>query len=739
MHGLVATIYIVSTATSGAILWFRITSNRKPSLFELSGVGLVISTITIALLNLIYRTAYTGFSLSSAAFIFCGCILLTKNYPKYKSIGLNQSNSQVLEVSVLGAFVTGYLSALSTYILPLFIAFVVVSVLNIVSSGRLIKWKVTTSSAIIFIGVIASKYLQRHYGQENPSWRWISSDVIYDTSQSVGVGRFGLMDNVFSTSLQNKGYLLTYSWSGDFANLTRLPHIEITTISFAVVALFGIGFCTIAACENLGIPKLAAYIICGSILAQSSFPESNLGGEYLKINNQLTLLWLIGYLVFLIVAKLQKSKTLILATYLLPPIIMFGKFHFGVLAVIIVITATDLISIEKSYPWRLKSVNWFHLSGSICTLLLSFLAFKLLIEFPNRWPNQFPFDSHFWKWSIILFLFRFLGIRLLNFVDWLNLRRIINSLMVFSLFSYVYSNGANNTIYLVSGSIAIASFGMFAVLYMQEEYASKNHLLSYFSLTAISAMISFIAYADYTISYFGFLSSPSGGIKYALYTEYSFLLQPVLVICMVILILFCLMIFGRTDKASKKKLFVKLLVLSVFGSNLGFFLFLPVKPILLNQKYDANEYQIFPVEPQLVEALNFVRLNTPHNAVIASNRLCRADIDSEGRTPDWPPGSLPSCGNVNFLSPVSAISERRQLLEAPAFNNILGPFLDPESVFRYRTILRFFASPSKNDLVIFKNYSVTHLFVDKSLPWSTAVTGYGTVIFENESSVVISV
>ena len=738
-NALIATIFIVVTSSAGGIVWLGFTYKSRPSLIELSGMGLVISTIAIALINLVYRTFNTGTPVATIAFVLSVGMYLIRSRKKSSKIIFSSNGFHALEVSLFGVITTGYLSALSTYFYPLFIAFVMLSVFN----GMSYKWNnyfaLSGSILIITVGVIITRYIQQIHNQTNPSWRWTSNDAIYDTSQSVGVGRFGLTDNIFSTGQYNKGYLLVYSWSGEFANTTRLPHLEIATISFAVVALFGICCCTIAICNNLQIPKLISFLICGSILFQSSFPEAHLGGELLKINNMITLLWLIGFLNLIIIAKIQNSTSLQIATYLAPPIIMFGKFHFGVLAIIMVLTATTLGDPVLRPNKRQKAMNWYHAAGSFCALILSFCVFKLFIEFPNRFPNRFTFDMQFFQWGIILFLFRFLGIRLLNFVDWFSLRRVINSLMFFSVCFYVLGSGANNSIYFVSGSFAVASFGIFAVLHKDGMQDLRNNLLPYFSLTAISAAVSYIAYADFTTSYFGFLASPSSGLKKVLYTNYIYLVQPILIAFFVPMILIWLTCFNRFKNQSRRKYFASFLVLTIFGSNLGFFLFLPIRPIILNQKYDANEYQIFPVNVEIVEALNFVRLNTQYKSVVVSNRLCNEEIGDENRTPDWPPGSFPSCGNLNLLSPVSAISERRQLLEAPAFNNVIGPFLDSDSLARYKLVLRFFGSPSDKDLTVLRLYSVSHVFIDKSQHWNVKVLDFGKVIFENQSAVVLQI
>lgn len=739
MNGLIATIYIVSTGSAGAIIWICFVNNRKPSLIELSGIGLVISTISIAILNLLYRALHTGVAIASLVFVLLSIAYLIFSDLQIHDIDTESTVSFLFSISIFGVFISGYLSALSSYFYPLFVTFVILSAFNGFKSKTSDYFALFASSAILIIGVMVTKYLQVVNESLNPSWRWVSNDAIYDTSQSVGVGRYGLAENIFSAGNQNKGYLLVYSWSGDFANITRIPHLEIATISFAVVALLGICCCTIAICKSLKIPNFVAYLICGSVLFQSSFPESNLGGEYLKINNMITLLWLIGFLHIIVISKIHTSKRLVFATYAIPPIIMMGKFHFGVLAVIILVAATDLYDRDKTSLWSFKSMNLLHVGASLCSLFISFLAFKLLIDFPNRWPNRFPFDPQFLRWSIILFLFRFLGIRLSNFVNWLNLRRIINYLTLFSLCFYVFSSGANNSIYFISGSLAVASFGMFTVLYKSRDYSIKDHLLMYLAAPTMAAAISFIAFADYTISYFGFLSSPTSGFRFDIYTKYLYLVQPILISCMVIFIYLCLAVSSKFNHVSMRKGFGKLLVLTIFASNLGFFLFLPFRPILLNHIYDANEYQIFPVDSRIVEGLVFVRSNTHHDSIIASNRLCNAEIGSRNETPGWPAGTLPACGNINFLSPVSALSERRQLMEAPVFNNTIGPYLDTDSVFRYRLIQRFFTTPSIEDFEILRSYSVTLLFIDKTLPWSEELNHYGEVIFENTSALVISI
>ena len=737
INAIVATTYIVATFTAGALVWLRVSYSRIPSLVELLGMGLVVSTISIALLNLLYRTFFAGAPVATLVFIFLVAIFQIRYFLRRNISYSIRSDSYQLEISFMGVMACGYLSALSTYFFPLFITFVFISIFSKFrrsNNGNVIFF---VSVATLLTGLLITKHLQRLTNQIHPSWRWISNDAIYDTSQSVGVGRYGLIDNVFSVGQQNRGYLLVYSWSGDFANLTRIPHLEIATISFAVVALIGICCCSIAICNNLEIPKFVTYMICGSILFQSSFPEANLGGEYLKINNMITLLWLIGLLNLIIESKRRQNVLLVYVTYLAPTIIMFGKFHFGVLALIIVLVATNLVSYDRITPFRIESFNRSHFWGSTSAIVLFILSFKLFIEFPNKQSSRLPFDIQFLRWAIILFFFRFIGFRIVNFQNIFNFRRIINSLMLFSLVFYVFSSGANNSIYFISGSLAVASFGIFTVLINDQKLELNKHLFIQISVTAFSVIASFIAYADYTSSYWDYLANPTFTMKYALYAKYSYLVQPVLLVLMFLLIVFCVVPFGQLGFKLISKQVKKLMVLAIFGSNLGFFLFLPFRPVLLNEKYDANEYQVFPVDSEIVDGLSFVRSATPTNAIVASNRLCNAPIGPESQTPGWPAGSLVTCGNVNFLSPVSAFSERRQLLEAPVFNNTIGPYMDVDTVFRYELVIRFFNDPTDEDFLSLKSYAVSVLFVDKSLFWNKAVERFGTVVFENSSSVVI--
>ncbi len=736
-NAIVATIYIVATFTAGAIVWLQISYSRIPSLIELLGMGLVVSTISIALLNLLYRTVFSGAPVATLIFIFLVAIFQIRYFSRRNMTCFIRSDSYQLEISFMGVMASGYLSALSTYFFPLFITFVFISIFSKLSRRNNGNVSLFVSVATLLTGLLITKHLQRITNQIHPSWRWISNDAIYDTSQSVGVGRYGLIDNVFSVGQQNRGYLLVYSWSGDFANLTSIPHLEIATISFAVVALIGICCCSFAICKLLEIPKFVTYMICGSILFQSSFPEANLGGEYLKINNMITLLWLIGFLTLLIESKLRLNKLLVYVTYLVPTIIMFGKFHFGVLALIIVLLATNPVSYDRNSPFRIESFNWSHVFGSISAIALFILSYKMFIEFPNRQSSRLTFDIQFLRWSIILFFFRFIGFRIGNFQDVFNFRRIINALMIFSLMFYVFSSGANNSIYFISGSLAVASFGIFTVLINDQNRELDKHLFIQISVTAFSIIASFIAYADYTSSYWNYLANPTFTLKYALYTNYSFLVQPVLLVLMFLLIVFSLVCFAQIGFNSISKQVKRLMVLAIFGSNLGFFLFLPFRPLVLNEKYNANEYQIFPVNSEIVDGLSFVRSATPTDAIVASNRLCNAPIGPESQTPGWPAGSLVTCGNVNFLSPVSALSERRQLLEAPVFNNTIGPYMDEDTVSRYELVIRFFNNPSVEDLITLKSYSVSVLFVDKSLFWNESIESFGSVVFENSSSVVI--
>lgn len=734
---IISTLYMAITSFAGAIIWPVIANRKQVSIEELVAMGMFLGSASIALINIIYRY----FSLRAPVASLAICVLALgaycfKTIPRVVIVDLNLKTT-IWNTQLLFCCVLGYLSTLSNYIFPYFFASTIAYALYRITQ-KIEFFQLPIYLIAMTAGWFITNFNKNINMQNYPYWSWVGNDAIYDTSYSVGIGRFGIRDNILYSSHSSKGYLLTYSWAGEFANVTRINQLSISTVSFAVFGLLGIGFIALAIGKFLYKSILAAQLSVILIFCQALFPEPFLLGEYLKLNNTISLMWLLCLVyTILLASKSSVNKPLLLITIIIP-IVAYGKFHFGIVAILF---SSYLFDFRLCFL-NLKQLRFVDLIKQSMVVLLPVLAtvivFYFLINFPNRWPYSFNFD--FWILSnvALLFSFRFIGLRL-NVASELNsYNRTSNIIVILSLAYYLYSMGANNSIYLVSAAVVISAFALAGVI--QQVYEKFERLDKYFVLmiSSLISVTSFMVSRDHAMNYWRYLKFPSMDFKQDVFVNHQYLVMPLIFICFGILLSF-LASSRRFRKFLREAGLLPITVISIFSMNFGFFMAIPMKSLILNSKYEAGIQQNFPIDAEIQEAGQFIRDNTSRLSIVASNRICIAELPLSMKTPGWPPGTMPECGNLNFLTSISAISERRQFLEAPAFENTIGPFLPPDAFERYKTLLAVFLSPNSSNINSLQKSGVNILLLDRELEYSPYIFNFGNIIFENQKITLLSI
>ena len=637
----------------------------------------------------------------------------------------------------IAACVLGYISAISNYVFPYFIASIIALTISRLTK-RYGKFQILLYVTTMSIGWCVANINKSLNGQNFPFWRWISNDAIYDTAYSAGIGRFGIEDNILYSNHSSKGYLLTYSWAGEFANVTHIHQLSISTVSFAVFGLLGIGFAALAIGRIILNSFSAAYLSVALIFCQALFPEPFLLGEYLKLNNTISILWLLCLAYTVLCAKAIEIRNPVITLCILIPVVTYGKFHFGIVAILF---STYLFDIRSFYT-ELKQSNFANLYKQIVLVglpaIISIVVFYKLINFPNRWPYSFKFDSWIVSNAVLLLIFRFIGLRSNHLIALKRYVRTSNLVVLLSVSYYLYSMGANNTIYIVSGAVILSTFPLASIVDTAIEKLNHTEKIIIYGICSFSFLVSFLISRDHAMNFWNYLKPGSSSLKRSLYVDYQYLIMPLTLVFGVFCLLFLFTLKNFRNLITKTRL-APLAILVVISMNFGMFISIPLKSIILNSQYDAGIKQTFPIDEEIVKAGEFIRDNTSRLSIVASNRICNAELPDSMETPGWPPGSMPECGSLNFLTSISAISERRQFLEAPAFENTIGPFLSSDSLRRYKLLLEVFNNPNSSSVNLLKESGVTILLLDRDLGYSPNIFDFGKVLFQNQKITVISV
>jgi hypothetical protein len=727
---------MIATSIPGAIIW-RYLKSTASSPEELTGMGMALGSIFVALINIVYRTFSYGMPVATFILCFFALGLSRSKNNRKKRINEKQFRISVDSAQFIASCVLGYISAISNYVFPYFIASIIAVTISRLTK-RYGKVQILLYVTIMSIGWCVANINKSLNGQNFPFWRWISNDAIYDTAYSVGIGRFGIEDNILYSNHSSKGYLLTYSWAGEFANVTHIHQLSISTVSFAVFGLLGIGFAALAIGKILLQSLLASHLSVALIFCQALFPEPFLLGEYLKLNNTISILWLLCLVYTILCVKAIEIRSPVIILCILIPVVAYGKFHFGIVAILF---STYLFD-TRSFYTELKQSKYANIYKQIVLVglpaIISIVVFYKLINFPNRWPYSFKFDSWIVSNAVLLLIFRFAGFRSSHLIALKRYVRTSNLVVLLSVSYYLYSMGANNTIYIVSGAVILSTFPLASIVDTTIEKLNHAEKIIIYGISSFSFLAAFLISRDHAMNFWNYLKPEASSLKRSLYVDYQYLIMPLTFVFVVFCLLFLFTLKNFRTLFTKSR-FVPLAILVVISMNFGMFISIPLKSIILNSQYDGGMKQSFPIDDEIVEAGEFIRDNTSRLSIVASNRICNAELPNSMETPGWPPGSMPECGSLNFLTSISAVSERRQFLEAPAFENTIGPLLTTESFQRYEILLRVFTSPNDDDIKYLKNSGVNVLFLDRSIKFSPQIYKHGRLLFQNQTITIIAI
>jgi hypothetical protein len=743
---LLPTILLVANVLAGGFIWSRISLVADKSLIELLGGGIAIGTIVPAAMTLFLRQL--GLFVVPSIIVFP---IVTFGLAYFIS-----RNSKGREVSPsvndfkMGALII-CLAAISTLgwtpkVLPFCIMFGLCLSLyyyfarNSYALERNIDfWRISIALILItsFSVFIQALYAELLY-KSNALWDWVGVDQIYDESISWSTQLFAFRDNPILLGTRLFGYHLTNVIAGELSALANSSPFIVTSGTMVLIAIIGALSIVYSLSYRLFKSKTTAIIALFLLVVQATLPEPWTLSEAFRIQNVLGLTWFL-FLVTCIYDWIRSElKHGLVVVFLVSVAVTLGKAQFIVLliAVVLVLNFLQLLT-RTQVPFigklRLLPVIMIPVFIIIYEYVLLIPDGTTTIVSPTQlWPFMGP--------ALILICTRFLMLRRsVEFGDQFahHLHLFANFTTVIAISMYVFLKGSNGSNYLIAPALAISAVAVSGIV---------KHSLSQFDVKKSSVVLTLaflggalVAFGYYVLS-IHFIRTGDGGVlnriaKWII-AENQYLL-PLLSVMFVSFV--CSILFIRTVDLHPRSLvqimkyLTSIFILVAVGTNSGFFLGQSFRHVIPREVYDAGPVGASVLSSDREVALSWLRENSDQMDIVATNAIC-----NELTTPNGPTPLIQShgCYVRNIHAWVSALSQRRVLIEAPIFGTIAYT-MPPMASERYNASLNFANLKSSEAFGFLREHGVSWFVIDKDNTLLRDWLPLAQIRFENNTVAVL--
>ena len=318
----------------GAWLWQQITNRTGYEFTELIGIGIALGTIVPATINFVVRMV--GVSGFSTAWIFPVLIFFwksvmsrTKSVRQYPAIKL-PAPSTMLWIVILPWF---GLLAWGMYVMPICLVGVVLSLafqttrIKKVLRGSMTR-QLSLASFLYLVAIIMNIFAEK-ISKKSPIRSSIYGvDTVIDESQSWGIAKYGLIDNVMFSGERTYQHVLTHAWAGDITSFVNGPGFMASGVLGFWIGLVGLSFLIFATSRRIGADTAGAICAVGVYFLTASMPEEiTFVGP--RMANSISMLWLLLLVVSSLELRKTKNKLVYLYLLVLVILVSIGKMHWG--------------------------------------------------------------------------------------------------------------------------------------------------------------------------------------------------------------------------------------------------------------------------------------------------------------------------------------------------------------------------------------------------------------------------
>ena len=613
-------------------------------------VGYVLAASTN---NLFWKTAVFAFIVICFGVIRANTDLLTDANPAFAKQSRDSSIYELLLVVSIALILRGW-SHLIFITVPIFLSLLMKSKVSAIKIG---KRGLIVFRGFFWIAIFVGSWAAHVSVQPMSSRFWISYDQVFRAAMATGLTRWGWTDSNFGT-----GHAVTYHWlteavAGLFARIAGLGEARVVT---SILPAFGILFGAAAViqllrCFNLRI-QTVLYITVVFLTIESSFELFSIGTLWGAS------IFLTGVALFLQSAAENRWSYRILLFLLLPFLSLLSQSALGLSLVLCFVLTQIVISGKGIIPARLAMQNLLLLG--VPTLILQQTLFKKtktlsssgLINLDNflNFPSlsiplgRLP-ESSFLDVQANSFLFFLLLITTYTIGFWFRPASLMSKIwQVFVAVQFFSSLFLLNFFNLGSYSgkflVAINVLGLLAGLVTIGRFLEAMSIIQIVTLSV--AALSALQVTRLIVLQVSDLETNANN-AYAIIGIFTLFIVSILAL-----------FTGRTNLTESRRGFVAKPLFVLFF--IGLYLFIwprQAVPQTIRQSVlsSPRDHTFFLEDKNVRNCLDFIRTNTPSNAVIATSM--------------W---RLPGLSDERYVL-TSLLSQRRTLVDGPVFDHVKWP------------------------------------------------------------------
>ena len=651
-----------------ADIWLTVLQkDRRALVGELRSAAVLVGTVAPALLSAVF--SYFGQSWISGLILFPAGALLALWIGKTSLIWSSdlkfqeqpqRSDCSYFVWSTLGVAIVIFAWNVAALI---FIGlFMLLNVNSLRPKSKPVAIRSFVAKLVSSAGISVSVF--KIFGFQSIRWSWSDADLLWDESMAWASQQHFLVENPFYVGEPFHIYQLANLWAGDYSRVLSLGTFEFLSGSGIVIGLLVVLFVAQDLYSILSNERSWFFPIVLVLCAQASFPDDWVLVEALRVPNLLGLGWAIGGTLFYISWIQQRQKALFWLLIAIGISVALTKSPYAINLALFIAGHQLTTRIAKNSNVR----------GTGGVILVAFFGLTAILASYVLGGPRSTVDLSLGLASIIL------GLNLLFFrcfggfagLDDSGQSRNFAQATVFSTWCvvmiYVVANN-DGGFHLMSLQFAICSVSVAA-------HARRSVLGSTRGLTLRAclpiALIGSVMGVSYWIVRIPILRR--GGLLATLFESYSPLLYTIVVIGT------CGLLFHQMRGRVK---FLSAYVLAALSINFGLYFSHGFRQQIESSLHRVPIRLTSPVNSDQLRIGEWLRKNTPQDSIVASNNICLA-----GEVGQVTPSREGDCKRRNRESWLSALSHRRQLIEAPLWSQV-GERLSADQRARYRLIESF--------------------------------------------------
>jgi len=685
-------VMLMAAATLiGTPLWMLRHRESRVCISALVGAGCAVGFAIIGIAGLLLNGVALSAVLLALLVLGVMSVLHEKRWKLGTTTHIRDRDTFALGAAPLLA-VLPFHPKIFVFLLPLLvIAFVGALRVRLLSFG--VRGFVTTFSVLGATALIV-------YNMTSLTRPWrdlIELDLVSDEASAFGLHLLGTSSSLTVLDAPQQGHVLAFSAFGTSAELMGLPAFSLVGAGGFAIGIFALVLTVFSFAYSSTQRAEVGWLAVTILLLQASVVPTTLVVPAMRGVNALPMLW---FAVALVIAKHALGRFAVWDfTWLLAaiPVVMLGKFHWGLLLIAWVVVAISISTISSVVYTR-------GIALLSLVVFISAATFTLLMQSPSDDLFKVTLRGGLLLGILPVLMIRFapalLYVRHSSRWEASMASTLIVTLLVSG--GYVLLGPVYNISYLFNGIGVILAL-VAPVAIARSEAEGLRHLWS-IKIGALAGLCGFVAGVHHLVAV--------AELRYGSNFDLGRLERPAFTSAFLLASFVSNILIARLTRRhfplSQRKVLPLMVAISM---SFGIFCALSLKPIVHRLSHSVSD---FPREILTREQLaigEWIDSRTKMGALLASNALCRVELQLGDPIPINDPSGR--CGDRNVNAWIAATSHRAVLISAPAYGPLAFQRLDiPRYIEAYRASVSFGDSGDRSALAVLRDFGVDWFIVD---------------------------